>query len=513
MQRAGEHESAPQSLRVSPVRPGRLGRHAQQLRAPAELRTAARSDILALVDDRPSIDGSAARRILLIGHDELTAVTQRALESAGAYVRHLRDPHDRAIRKALQEEVDAVVVISRDDHVSLRIALVVGGVRPGVALIVTVFDRDVSKQLERAVENVRVMSMADIVVPTFAGPCFDDRLLSVVRTPTGFEGVQADDGGPRLVPIEPQVPHPGRRLLAAVGSLLRPYEVSARILMAGLLGFHVILLLDTAVLATALDMGIVEAFYAAAKTIVTVGPSPLVDEGPGWLKLFSAGAMLTALAFTAIFTAGVVDRLLDRRLTAMAGPRSVPRRDHVVVVGLGQVGLRLCLLLRELRVPVVAIEANPDHDYVLRAKHYGIPVLIGRGTSRHLLERLSLQRARALVATTSDEVQNIAIAVTALGQREDLRTLLRAGTGEVVNETRSLFSIGVVRDVYRIGGTLLAAAALGSDVKGAFLHEKTVYVVGPDGRIVPFEGDLRDTPRLESSSGAGEASPAPVSEG
>jgi hypothetical protein len=83
----------------------------------------------------------------------------------------------------------------------------------------------------------------------------------------------------------------------------------------------------------------------------------------------------------------------------------------------------------------------------------------------------------------------------------------------VVNETRSLFSIGVVRDVYRIGGTLLAAAALGSDVNKAFLHEKTVYVVGPDGRIVPFEGDLRDTPRLESSSGAGEASPAPVSEG
>jgi len=49
----------------------------------------------------------------------------------------------------------------------------------------------------------------------------------------------------------------------------------------------------------------------------------------------------------------------------------------------------------------------------------------------------------------------------ALGVRDDLRTLLRAGRGDVVNETRSLFSIGVVRDVRRIGGTMLAAAALG----------------------------------------------------
>lgn len=51
----------------------------------------------------------------------------------------------------------------------------------------------------------------------------------------------------------------------------------------------------------------------------------------------------------------------------------VPRTDHVVVVGLGQVRLRLCLLLRELGMPVLAIETNPDRDNVARAKNYGVP--------------------------------------------------------------------------------------------------------------------------------------------
>lgn len=73
---------------------------------------------------------------------------------------------------------------------------------------------------------------------------------------------------------------------------------------------------------------------------------------------------------------------------------------------------------------------------------------------------------------------------------EDLHTLLRAGRGDVVNETSSLFKIGLVRDVYRIGGTLLAAAALGSPVTVAFLHEQTVYLIDPDGRIEPFDSDV-----------------------
>ncbi len=452
--------------------------------------------------DKSTSDGYAGRHILLIGYDELTEVTDRALTAAGAQVMHLRNPNDRAVRKALTPEIDSVVVLSQDDHVSLRLALIIENARPGVPLVVTVFGRIVASQLQRAVPSARVVSMADIVVPSLAGPCFDNRLLSVSRRPEGLMGVMMRDDGPDLVPIEPYRASLRQRLVANLGALLSPFELSARILLAGLLGFLLILVLDMAVLAIALDESLVEAFYSATKTIVTVGPNPLVDDAPSWLKVFSAVAMLAALGFTAIFTAGVVDRLLSRRLTAIVGRRSVPRRDHIVVVGLGQVGLRLCLLLQELGVPVLAVESDPGSYHVDRAKDYSIPVVIGRGGSRFLLRRLCLRRARALAAVTSDEVENISIVVAALGMRSDIRTILRAGRGEVVNETRSLFAIGVVRDVYRIGGTLMAAAALGSEAEEAFLHDKTVYLIQPDGRIEPFEADLeaaRDA-ELEAAS-------------
>jgi len=428
----------------------------------------------------------ASPHILLIGNDELTGVTQRTLRDAGAVVTNLRDPTDEAIRTALRRAVDTVVVISKDDHVSLRSALVVEGVCPGVPLVVTVFDHDVATKLEGSVRNVRVISMADIVVPSIAAACLDHSPLSLHRTGTGYKAVRAGTEGPEIVPLDIPRRRLGTRVATVLGGILRPSELSAKILVAGLLGFLAILGLDVAMTMAFLHEPFLAAIYTATKTIVTVGPNPHVDDGPAWFQTFSAGMMLAGLAFTALFTAGVVNRLIDRRLVAIIGRRIAPRTDHVIVVGLGQVGLRLCMLLRELNTLVLAIEANRDADYVAWARENGLPVVIGRGGSRQLLSRVSTSRARALAAVTSNEIENIAIVVAAQACRADLRTLLRAGRGEVTNETRALLKLGVVRDVYRLGGTLIAAMALGSPAREAFMHERVVYLITPDGSIEPF---------------------------
>src|SRR3954453_4887444 len=117
--------------------------------------------------------------VLLIGDGQLADATERVLEGE-AELRRLQEPSDREIRKALDEEdVDRVVVVSRYDVVSLRLALVVANVKPGVPMLVTIFDRDVAAQIETTVENVSVLSLADIVAPALAGPCLDPRLISV----------------------------------------------------------------------------------------------------------------------------------------------------------------------------------------------------------------------------------------------------------------------------------------------------------------------------------------------
>jgi TrkA-N domain len=298
---------------------------------------------------------------------------------------------------------------------------------------------------------------------------------------------RGSEDAPRRTPRVPTGPGLARRLLGSLESIARPFDASARILLIGLVGFLSVLIVEMTVTSVALGVPLVEALYIATKVTVTVGPSAPADVAPYWFKLFSAAAMLTTVGFTAVLTAGLVNYLLDPRLTGIVGRAAVPRRDHVVVVGLGEVGLRLCEFLRGLGVPVVAVERDDEAPTLRRAKEQRIPVVVGGGASEDLLEGLSLARARALAAVTSDEVENIAIAVAARRVRKDLAIALRARDGDATTETRSLFNIGIVRDVYRIAGTGLAAVALGHDARGAFPYQGTLYLVDPDGEIEPFE--------------------------
>ena len=119
-----------------------------------------------------------------------------------------------------------------------------------------------------------------------------------------------------------------------------------------------------------------------------------MDDGPKWFKVAIVASMLLTLFSAACFTGGLINRIVDSRLTGLVGRRAVPRRDHVVVVGLGQVGLRLCLLLRECGVPVVAVETEAEGENVGFARREKLPVVIGRGANPDVLRRLSLGRAR-----------------------------------------------------------------------------------------------------------------------
>jgi Trk K+ transport system NAD-binding subunit len=165
---------------------------------------------------------------------------------------------------------------------------------------------------------------------------------------------------------------------------------------------------------------------------------------------------------------------------------TIPRSRHVIVVGLGQVGLRLCGQLRAAGVDVVAVERDPNAANMPLARHLGIPVVIGRGGDRLVLERLSLRRTRALAAVTSDELENIAVAVTALATHPAVRVVLRAGTDDVTAETQSLFDIGIALDADALAGACLAALALGIDAQHGLAHRDRTYLRLTNGRIIAF---------------------------
>ncbi|MCH0540334.1 NAD-binding protein [Streptomyces sp. MUM 203J] len=428
-------------------------------------------------------NGTPERYFVVIGSDVARRVCG-SLQSAGHRVRHFAQPTDEDLRQALDRRVAGVAILLDDDVASLRYALAVAHIRPNVTLVVTIFDRTVAEQLVRVVPNCQVTSPADVAAPVLLAACLEPDLLALTRTPSGHAGARWDGKSVSLQPYRPPRSLRYRAWLGRVRGQLRPHDGSSRIMLMGLAGLLAVLLSDWAWLVTRHHRPPVEAFFEAARTVAAVGPA--LAHGSHSYLVFNGLAMLITIVFTAVFTAGVVDRLLAPRSVGIVGTRTLPRAGHVVVVGLGQVGLRLCTRLQALGIAVVAVERDPTAPNLRLAKAMGLPVVVADATDRFVLRRLGLHKAQAMAAVASVDLDNVAVAVTALAVAPELRVVMRAGDHEAIAETRSLFKIGLVHDLGGLSAAYTTASLTGLRPRGVLTHGKRLLVERADGTFVPW---------------------------
>jgi len=426
--------------------------------------------------------------VLVAGDGGLTAAIVRDLQNAGVATEWLHQPTDAELSAGLARGPAAVGIVTRDDALALRLALLVAHKRPDVRLVVTIFDRTVAEQLRRAVIGCVVVSMADLVAGPLAASCVSVGARTLRRGADGIEEIRIVDGRAVARPRRERGSARAKHWLDRLAGALHPFELSGRILVLGLFGLVLMLTIDVVVGVTALHERFVQSFFLGVRTLVAVGPNNRIARASDAVELVSSATMIGALASAAVFTAGLINRLQEPRRVSILGRRWMPRRDHVVVVGLGQVGLRVALVLRDAGIPVVGIERNAASTGVRLAKRYGLPVVVTEGSDRELMRRLSLHRARALAAVTSDDLGNVAIALAARAVAPDLRIVLRFGDGDIAAETDSLLHVGIVRDAHRLAGAGLAAAVRGWQ-PGEVVHgpDGELLLVGADGRVEPAE--------------------------
>ena len=83
----------------------------------------------------------------------------------------------------------------------------------------------------------------------------------------------------------------------------------------------------------------------------------------------------------------------------------------------------------------------------------------------------------------SDDLDNIEIAIAALGIAPETRVVLRAGEGDVVTETRSLFHIGQVVDVSALTAATASLSLTGQQPRVVLGSQTGCLAVTDDGEI------------------------------
>ena len=226
------------------------------------------------------------------------------------------------------------------------------------------------------------------------------------------------------------------------------------------------------------------ALYFTVETIATVGfgdYSFAVQNA--WMKVFAivmiaSGVALLSTAF-ALFTNLLVSRRIEQSLGRLEVPGMV---DHVVVIGLGSVGIAVVRGLVDEGQRVVVIERDANNRYLAQARALGVPVLVADATQRQTHGMVNLGDAASVAVLTSDDLTNIETALAireSLGERwEQVPVAVRVFDRDLARMMERSFGFRNVRSTSALAAPWFVGAALGLDILSTFYVDQQPFLVG-----------------------------------
>ncbi len=431
-----------------------------------------------------------------------------------------RDP--TMLERAGLASAAAVVAVTGKDLVNIEIALDVKRLRRDATVVVRLFDQALARRLEETFDVRRALSMATLAAPSFAAAAIGSGLIgslaiggelfvvgnrrevrgrglegstpaelgrelevAVVREPTRREG---REGVWTLVTHRDAWEELGggtggerrRRSRRRTGWLDLWHDASPAV--KGLFGgFLALIVISIGVFEVGMGLSPVDALYFVVTTVTTTGYGDITPRDQAtWLKLYASLLMVLGSATVATFYSLITDFVITARFRHLLGRRRVPEAGHVVVVGLGNVGLRVVQELSLAGVEVVAVDRDSDAPYA-GALGEQAAVVIGDARLPDVLARVRIEGARALIAVTSDDAANLSIGLAARQINPRVRTIVRLFDADFARKVESSLALDGALGASRIAAPTFVAAALEAGVVQAFLlgDELVALIDGP----------------------------------
>jgi Trk K+ transport system NAD-binding subunit len=446
---------------------------------------------------------------------------------------HLSDPlFDAGLRGA-----SAVVCAESTDLRTLETVLLIRDLRPEVRVVADLDNPAVAHALEEVLRSVGVLDVAALFAPAVVEACVGRRARDIRLGDTLFvaaEVIAPRDGTLRelyghLAPIgvvtdaeDELIACPGRdqrvsakdrvtllgthaeleqaglayrpmragqrsnarsRVRASAARLRRMLaEIDRALRIALALGLG-LLLLSTLVLHFGYrptgghgSLPLLDAVYFTVETVATVGFGDFsFSAQPTWIEAFGIFLIVAGTTLVTTLFALLTNELVSRRIAQSLGRGRIPgMRGHVVLVGLGTVGMHVLegLLAQGVEVVVVVVERMEGNSYLGQARTLGVPLVLGDATRAGTLEEVNLSSAAAVAILTSDDLTNIETALAVrdrLGERwTEVPVVLRVFDRQLGHRLEQSFGFRHVWSTSAIAAPWFVGAALGLEVLFTF---------------------------------------------
>lgn len=150
---------------------------------------------------------------------------------------------------------------------------------------------------------------------------------------------------------------------------------------------------------------------------------------------------------------------------------------HVIVCGLGQVGFRCTMLLRQLGIPVTVVTSEDRRGFGKIVQAAGATIHVGDARDIEVLLEAGLQSAIALLAVTSSDLTNLEIGMDAVEQGVSARVVLRLFDQTLAARLHKESGIDRTLAMSLVAAPSFAAAALEPSVLGAFEWKEQQYTL------------------------------------
>ncbi|WP_432150911.1 NAD-binding protein [Streptomyces sp. bgisy029] len=329
------------------------------------------------------------------------------------------------------------------------------------------------------------------------GLCTLALLSSTTNNPAGSEGSDSSGAeGPQLLPDEQTVAAAEGRGTVVLEAISRAdpdrpatrmggrgaplAQVFSRRLRWSALGVAVAAL--ALVIASVLTTGD-SAIHSTYLTLLDLlGMNDPAEDAPPARQIIQLLSGVAGLLLLPLLIAAVLEAFGTLRTASSL--RRPPRglSGHVVLLGLGKIGTRVLVRLRELDIPVVVVEEDPDARGIPLARSMHVPTVLGDVTQEGVLEAAKIRRAHALLALTSIDTTNLEATLYARSVKPDLRVALRLYDDEFATavyrtlRTAHPQALTRSRSVSHLAAPSFAVAMMGRQILGAVPVERKVML-------------------------------------
>ena len=422
-------------------------------------------------------------RIVVCGLGRFGLLVVESLCASGHAVTVVTDCHTIPDRVERAEACGARIV--RGDFRSARVRCEAGIDSAAAAVLVTASD---VQNLEAALEIRGEAPGVSVVMrhsePRFAPRFEDDFGITAAMAP---ECLAAE----AFVEAALQAPVPtaaaGLGVTRAASHTESPWHSPRLSFIAIPFSFLALYLLGIVVFRWQLRLSWIDAAYFTTSIVTTVGFGDInLQHAPAWVKLFGIVLMFAGIVLIAIIASLLTIFIVSGTADQMRNEFRVRRlRGHVVVCGLGHVGLAVARGLRARGVPAVVVDSDAPDD-VHRDFRVRCPVIVGDAKRPVVLARAGAHRARALIACTSNDALNLEIGLAAQSFGREARA------GQPLRLVLRCFDAELARRIHAVSTdyTLLSEARIAAPV---FAQVAAATVERPADGISP-PGAARRTP-------------------